>query len=307
MSGPAAQSRSLDRVAVAAMLLLCVSWGLQYVATKIALNDFPPLTQAGVRSVLATLIVGSVATARGERPWRRDGAETAGLAAGLLFSAMIIAIYVGLQWTTAARVILFVYTAPIFVALGSAVLLPDDRLRPMQWLGMALALAGVGVAVAGSAAPSGKSIIGDLLALAAAAIWAATTLLIRASALRSSPPIKVFLYQFGVSAIVLNLAAAAFGERLPGRLEIATLVSFAYQTLWIACVTYLVWFALIARYKVGELSAFTFLTPVIGVGAGHIILGDPLSPRFMGGAGFVIAGIVFVNLPGRFRSAARAK
>jgi drug/metabolite transporter (DMT)-like permease len=203
------QPRPLDRVAIAAMLLLCVSWGLQYVATKVALAAFPPLEQSGLRSVLATFIVGGVAAWREPRLWIRDGTGAAGVAAGLLFSAMIIAIYVGLQWTTAARVIVFVYTAPIFVALGGIFLLPDQRLRTTQWVGMAVALLGVMAAVVGEGDEAGRSIVGDALALAGGIAWAATTLLIKASALRSTTANQS-----------LSLSVRGFGRRphLCGRL-----------------------------------------------------------------------------------------
>jgi drug/metabolite transporter (DMT)-like permease len=232
---------------------------------------------------------------RSHRSSRRRG--------GGLFSAMIIAIYVGLQWTTAGRVIVFVYTAPIFVALGGAVFLPDQRLRVTQWLGMAMAL--VGVSVETSEQPAGgrgMPIIGDALALTAGFTWAATTLLIRTSRLRSAALAKVFLYQFGVSGLVLTCAALLFGESIPRHLAATTLISFLYQTLWIACGTYLIWFHLIAKYNIGELSSFTFLTPIFGVAAGYLILGDPLSARFLIGAGLVVTGIGVVNLPATTRA-----
>ena len=59
--------------------------------------------------------------------------------------------------------------------------------------------------------------------------------------------------------------------------------SLAYQTLWVVSVTFVVWFALIVRYSASRLSAFTFLTPLFGVAAGHLVLGEPLDAGLPGG------------------------
>ena len=66
--------------------------------------------------------------------------------------------------------------------------------------------------------------------------------------------------------------------------------SLAYQTVWVVSITFALWFALIVRYSASRLSAFTFLTPLFGVAAGHLVLGEPLTPglcrrRGAGGGG----------------------
>ena len=53
--------RPLDRYAVMLMAMLCGSWGFNQVAAKLALVDFGPITQAGLRSVLGTVVVGAYA------------------------------------------------------------------------------------------------------------------------------------------------------------------------------------------------------------------------------------------------------
>ncbi len=117
-----------------------------------------------------------------------DGTEAAGVIAGLLFTAEFIALYESLRWTTASRATVFIYAAPFFVALGAVFLLRDERLRPTQWAGLALAFVGVGLAMLGRM-PSGY-LLGDALALLAAALWGATTLLIKATPLRRADPVK---------------------------------------------------------------------------------------------------------------------
>src|ERR1700722_856004 len=174
--------RPLDRYAVMLMAMLCGSWGFNQVAAKLALVDFGPITQAGLRSVVGSVVVGAYAWRFKPQIWRRDGTFGAGLAVGLLFALEFVLLFVAVKLTTAASAIVFVYTAPFFVALGAFASLPQDRPRPRQWLGMALAFAGV---AAGLYRPAdGSSLVGDLLAIAAAAAWGATTIVIKTTSLR---------------------------------------------------------------------------------------------------------------------------
>jgi drug/metabolite transporter (DMT)-like permease len=75
------------------------------------------------------------------------------------------------------------------------------------------------------------------------------------------------------------------------------LASLGYQTIWVASITFVLWFSLILRYSASRLSAFTFLTPLFGVAAGHLLLGDPLTPAFVASVVLVAAGLIVVNRP----------
>ena len=140
-----------------------------------------------------------------------------------------------------------------------------------------------------------RQAIGDIMMVAAALFWAATTLTIKASALNRVPAEKVMLYQLVVSAPMLGAAALAFGDRIDHMPSAVALGSLAYQTVWVVSVTFVVWFALIARSSASRLSAFTFLTPIFGVAAGHMILGEPLTLAFAAAVALVAAGLVLVN------------
>lgn len=289
-------TRPLDALAASVVVLLCLSWGFNQVAVKLALNDIPPLIQSAARSFIAALVVAAVAKARGQRLFARDGTLWPGLAAGALFGAEFILIYQGLVYTTATRAVLFLYLAPFFVVLGARVLLPADRFHLPQWLGLSLSFAGMLVAF-GVPTPAldPRQIFGDLMMVGAALFWAATTLLIKASALIRASPEKVLLYQLVVSGPVLALAAYLAGEQVPHAVSALALGAFAYQTLWVASVTFALWFALVARYSANRLSAFTFLTPLFGVAAGHWVLREPLTPAFAAAVALVAGGLILVN------------
>jgi drug/metabolite transporter (DMT)-like permease len=289
--------RPLDQLGSLLMLGLCASWGLNQVTAKIALADIPPLTQATWRSVGATIVLGALGLWREPTLFARDRTLLPGIAVGICFALEFVALFVGLQWTSATHAVLFLYTAPFFVALGLLWIVPSERLSQVQWTGLALSFAGVALALGVSGQVSRDMLVGDVLSLIAGALWGATTLIIKATRLRASRPIKVLLYQLAVSAIVLALGILIFREDVPTHVSLASWASLAYQTFWVVCVTYLSWFWMIAHYRAGELSAFTFLTPIFGVAAGHFILGDAIAPGFAIAVSLVAGGILLVNWP----------
>jgi drug/metabolite transporter (DMT)-like permease len=283
-------------MAAAIVVVLCLSWGFNQVATKLAIHDIPPLTQGAIRSFVAALLVAGWCKLRGIPLLTRDGTLSAGLIAGALFGAEFILIYQGLVYTTATRATLFIYLAPFLVVLGARIFLPADRFHLPQWLGLSLSFAGMLVAF-GLPTPAldPRQMLGDMMMVGAALFWAATTLTIKASTLNRVSAEKVMLYQLVVSAPMLALAAWAFGERIPHAPSALALGALAYQTLWVVSVTFVIWFALVARFSANRLSAFTFLTPLFGVAAGHLVLGEPLTGAFAAAVALVAGGLVLVN------------
>lgn len=294
-AAPAAP-RPLDTAAIAVIVVLSMSWGFNQVAVKLAIHDIPPLIQSAVRSCGAAVLVAVWMRARGLSFDLRDGTLVPGIVAGVLFGLEFLLIYRGLVWTTATRAVLFIYMAPFFVALGARWFLPGERLAPPQWLGLALSFTGVVIAI-GVPRPSADrwEMVGDVMIVAAAAAWGATTLVIKASALARTSAEKTLLYQLVVSAPLLGIGALALGERVTAMPSALALGALAYQTLWVGGVSFGVWFALILRYSASGVSAFTFLTPLFGVAAGHLVLGEPIGAPFAAAIAFVVVGLVLVN------------
>src|SRR5262245_40625066 len=196
----AAVARPLDAVAAAIVVVLCMSWGFNQVAVKLAIPDIPPLLQATIRSVIAAVLVALWARWRGISFSLRDGTLLPGIVAGALFGLEFVFIYRGLLWTTASRAVLFIYLAPVLVVIGARWLLPGDQFRLSQWLGLAVSFAGIALAF-GLPAPAAdpRQMLGDLMMICAAVSWAATTLVIKASTLNQAPFEKTSLYQLVVS------------------------------------------------------------------------------------------------------------
>lgn len=302
---------SLPPAAVLAMLLLCGVWGFNMVAMKIGTEGIPPVLQAALRSAVAAPLLFAWCRWRGVAlgDWRRDRTLPAGLAIGVVFGLEFLFLYTGLGFTTASRAVVFLYTAPFFVAVGVHVLLPDDRLTPAKAAGLGVAFLGVLLAFAeGFAAPAGygATLLGDAMCLLAGALWAATTLILKTTRLRTAPPALALLYQLVVSAPLLLLASALLGEGFSVSLTPAVAAAFLYQAAGVAAISYLVWFRLIARHSTSRLSAFSVLTPIFGVLAGVALLGERAGPLFGAAVVLVAAGLWLVNRPDGSGSTPRA-
>ena len=302
-----ARSTQLDPLAIVLVVMCCASWGLQQVAIKVANAGISPVLQAGLRSAGAALLVWAWSGARGIKLFERDGSLWLGIAIAALFGSEFAFIYVSLEFTTAARGAIFLYTAPFFVALGAHFLIPGERLHGAKAGGLLAAFAGVGIAFSDSLGlPSHRELIGDAMMVFAGFLWAATTVVIKATRLVRLSPLKTLIYQLAGSALLLLPLSPLLGER--GIIEPSTsvLLLLAYQVVVVAFASYIAWFWLIAHYPAAALSSFTFLTPIFGMLGGGLLLGEPITPRLAIAIALVGSGIYFVSraqhLPGRKRA-----
>ena len=287
----------LDFNACALMIVLTMLWGMQQVAIKLAVHGVSPVMQGAIRSIVATVLLVGWARWRGIALVRSDGTLAAGLAAGALFAGEFFFIYFGLGHTAAARMVVFIYLAPVLTALGLAWFVPGERLTPVQWAGVLLAFAGLTAAFAdGLSAPGRATLLGDVCGVIAAALWAATTVLIRSTKLAHAAATKTLLYQLAVSALLLPFASVALREPGVVVLDRITVASLAFQSVVVAFASYLAWFWLLTRYLAARLAVFSFLAPLFGVAFGVLILGERLNSSFAVAAVLVGAGIALVNL-----------
>jgi drug/metabolite transporter (DMT)-like permease len=288
----------LDAAAVGTLVTCCTIWGFAQAASKVALADIPPLWQAGLRSLGATALLLAWSRWRGVPIWRRDGTLAAGLLAGVLFAAEFGCMFVGLQFTGASRMVVFLYTAPFVVALGMPFIAHGERLSAPQWIGLLLAFGGVAAAFSeglGSRTASPRQWVGDALGVTAAVLWGATTLAIRATRLSSAPAEKTLAYQLAVSAVLLLAAAPLAREAWPQRVGGLAASALAFQVVVVTFASYLAWFWLMRHYPATRIASFTLLTPVAGLLFGVWLLDEPLTLRLTAGLGAVSAGLVLVN------------
>lgn len=290
--------KPLDSQAIGCMLVLCVLWALQQVALKATAADIAPIFLIALRSGAAALLVALLMLARGESWGLRDGHWRAGLVVGGLFGLEFLLVGEGLRHTSASHMVVFLYTAPIFAALGLHWRLPAERLGPVQWLGIALAFGGISIAFFGRSQPSaavpGDMLWGDFLGLLAGMAWGATTMVVRCSRLSRAPATQTLLYQLVCAFVLLLVASLATGQAhfVPGPRVWGAL---AFHTLVVSFASFLVWFWLLRHYLASRLGVFSFMTPLFGIVLGAWLLDEPIELSFVLGAVPVLLGIVLVS------------
>ena len=216
-----------------------------------------------------------------------------------MFGAEYLVVGEALRLTAAAHVIVFLYTAPIFAALGLHWKLPSERLNAVQWSGILLAFAGIAVSFAGrgsggASADWGRLLLGDLLALLGGIAWGATTVVIRSTRLAELPAGQTLLYQLCGAFVLLVPSAMLMGQTTVHFTWLVG-VNFLYQAVLVSFVTFLIWFWLLRHYLASRLGVFSFLTPLFGVLLGAWLLHEQIAFSFVLGALLVLLGVVLVS------------
>jgi len=288
----------LNALAVSLMLMLCLIWGLQQITLKATATDISPVLQIALRSGIGAVLVWLFVLVRGTALNFADGSWRPGLVGGALFALEFLLVGQAVRHTTAAHLVVFLYTAPVFAALGLHWKLPSERLAPLQWVGIALAFGGIAVTFLSRSGqdPAGFStmLLGDTLALLAGAAWGATTVLIRTTRLASLPATQTLLYQL-VTAFVLLLIAAIALDQTTFNPTPQVWASLAFQSIVVSFISFLIWFWLLRHYLASRLGVFSFLTPLFGVVLGAWLLHEPVEPGFLLGSLLVLAGILLVS------------
>ena len=291
-----ARKTHLDTLAISLLLACCLFWGFQQVLVKATLAEVAPAFQAAIRFAGATVLLLVWCAWRGIRLFGADGSLRAGLLAGSLFAAEFACLYLGLQYTSASRLTVFLYTSPFWVAALLPIWVKSEKLRPVQWAGLACAFAAVVFALRdGFSAGAASTWIGDVMALVAGMLWGLTTVVIRASSLARVSPEKLLLYQIAVSTAILPLVSLALGERWSWDFSAFAATSLLLQTVVGAFASYLAWMWMLGRYPATKISVFVFLTPLFALLFGVVWLGEAATPSLLAALVLVALGIVLVN------------
>jgi drug/metabolite transporter (DMT)-like permease len=291
---PISEREALDFKAVILLTLLCMAWGFNAVAMKVGNAGIAPIFCAGIRSVIA--VIGLVVWMRIKRIPLFPGSLMDGLIVGILFGLEFAALFSSLLYTSVSSAWILLYSTPFFHAVGAHYFLAGDRITLQKTVGLALAFFGIIILLSKHLGlPSLTGLAGDVLALAAAMLWAATTIWIKRRLVGRVSPHHTLFYQTLFSIPILFLLSALFRETPVHHLDALIISSVLFQGIVIAFISYLVWFSLVHDYPVSRLSSFTFLTPVFATLSGALFLQEPLTLRLTLSLVLVSIGIYVVN------------
>ena len=287
----------LDSRAIGVMTLLSLTWSLQQISLKAMADQASPMLMVALRSGVAMVLLAVLMHRRGEMPGA--GRWKPGIAVGALFAVEYLLVAEALRLTAASHVVVFLYSAPIFAAIGLHLRLPAERLGIRQMVGISVAFVGIALAFLGGDSASWdhvdrRALLGDGLALLGGIAWGATTVTIRCSTLASAPATETLLYQL-LGAFVLLLPAAWLTGQWHFEPSAIVWAHFGFQSLVVSFASFLTWFWLLRRYLASRLGVFSFLTPLFGVVLGVGLLGESVEAAFVAGSLLVLAGIALVS------------
>ena len=282
---------------IAVLIIIAMIWGSNMAMIKLASQDLAPLFMAGIRSLVASICLFIWMRIKRLELFPSRVIFIHGIVAGLLFGSEFGLIFVGLNYTLASRGYVLLYIAPFIAAIGAHIFLIDDRLNPWKVVGLILAFGGVvALFLKKLGAFSLEALPGDILFLIAGAAWGATTVYIKKYLAYRAEPLQILFYQLFFSAPFLLIVSIVFEYPIISGFSPLTGFSMFYQCIIVAFLSYLVWFALVARYPISLLHAFSFFTPVFGViFSGILILGEVISSNLVMALVLVSLGMVLVN------------
>jgi len=289
----------IDAFGAVSLTGFAVLLAFNQVVIKVTNDGLQPIFFAGLRSLFGALCIYLWIRARGLSARIAPGTVPAGLLIGALFAVEFICLFLALDYTTVTRVSVIFYTMPIWLALAGHVLIEGERLTMMKSAGLALAFLGVSVAIVSRSGGDGEaSLLGDLLALAAAMGWAGIALCARATKLKEVRPEMQLLWQLTVSAPILLALAPLYGPLLrdPQAIHWAGL---AFQVVVVVSAGFLFWLWLLSIYPAASVAAFSFLSPIFGVALGWALLDEAVGWEIGVALVLVSAGLILVNRPPR--------
>ncbi len=290
------EKRNLDSLGVGSLIVISLLLGLNHVVIKMVNDGLQPVFAAGLRSFGAAFCVWLWLRFRGQRLDFRRETIPAGVIIGLIFSVEFIGLFVALDLTSVTRTSVIFYSMPVWTAIAAHFFLPGERLTPVKLVGLTLAFGGVVWVIADRDAGvvGTASVIGDLAALMGALGWTGLAIFARVSKLNKTSPEMQMFWQLSVSGPVLIAVAFLFG---PFIREVTAWhwAGLGYQTVFVAAGAFLAWFWLLNNYKASAVSSFAFLTPVVSVAMGWLVLGEPMSISIAVKLAMVAGGIVLIN------------
>lgn len=289
----------IDLFGAAALTGFALLLAFNQVVIKVTNGGLQPVFFAGVRSAGAVICILLWMRWRGIPLRFEPGTRVAGVIVGCLFAFEFLCLFMALDLTAVSRASVIFYSMPVWLAIMAHFVMPDDKITPLKATGLSFALAGVALAILARDDGAG-SIWGDLAALGAAFGWAGIAIMAKASPLaRVRPEIQLF-WQVAVSAPILLIAALFFGPLIRD-LEPIHIAGLLFQIVVVVSAGFIFWLWLLSIYPASGVASFSFLSPVLSVGLGWLLLGEEIGPSLIGALAFVAVGIILINRPVRSR------
>lgn len=290
-------------------LILCGIWGSTWLFIKLGLVDLPPLTFAGIRFVLASLILGIMVLTRGVR-WPRSRADwTLILISGLLqFTLNYGLVFWGEQHISSGLAAVLQSTFPAFGLLIAHIYLPYERMTPRKIFGVLLGVFGVAVIFSDQLSIAGQmALLGSIALVLSAVFGSYGNVLVKAYGQEIDPQVLAAAQMVCGFPPLLALGIATEGNPFRFHWTIMAVVSLAYLVIVGSVIAFALYYWLVRHMDVTKTMLIALVTPVVAVVLGMIVLDEKLNWRLFAGAACIISGIGLIVLRKRQKTVSTGK
>ena len=292
------ESRTGPRWTTGLFVLLATLWGASFVAIEVGLEFFPPLYFAGVRYLVAGLVLGGYAwmTAPQFLPRDRNGWLTVLIIAAFIIFGNHAFLYIGQQYIPGPVAAVVISLSPVLTVVFASFALGHGLPRVHEVLGFGLGLAGVVViAQPDPNALASSNLIGIGLVFLAAVSFALGGVLTRP--FRTDMPIESIQgLSMVLGAVMLVAVGAVRGETLSDvDLTVPGAVALAYLTVFSGVIAFLLYFTLLDRVGPTQLNLVGYAEPVAASIMGWLVLGQVVGPATVGGFVLIVLGFTFIQ------------
>jgi drug/metabolite transporter (DMT)-like permease len=273
-------------------------WGSNFSIVKVALTDFPEGPFNAMRLIVATtvylaVIFGTSARAGLKAITRRDWIELffLGAVGTFLYQFCFVA---SVKRTSVGNGSLIIGVSPIVIALLSAIV-GHERIRPVRWLGIGVAMLGLYLVVGHGVDVSGQTWRGDLLMMGGVLCWAVYSVASQGILKRHSPLIVISLtFSIGATLYVMVLMPVLMATdwSAVSGFSWAMMVTSALLALNLS---YWIWYTGLKKLGGSRTSVYSYLTPVVAMLVAALWLGEPVSGNQVAGAGAILAGLLITR------------
>jgi drug/metabolite transporter (DMT)-like permease len=307
MTGPA---RSASLGAWVCLVIVWLVWGSTYLAIRVGVETIPPLVLAGVRFLIAGVIMFPVAMRDAKGAGETGAGQTAAtgwvfwpgraewlgcVIVGVLLLGANGAVCVGEQTVPSGLAALLVATVPLWL-LGIDAVLNHARLGLAPMAGLAIGLAGVVLLSGLGARRGGISVSGVAIILCAAAAWALGTIMSRRVRTPASPMLATAMQLLTGGAVLLALAAVAgeFGSFRLSAVSARSWLALGYLIVFGSIVAFSAYVMAVRMLPTATVATYAYVNPVIAVLLGTLILNERLTPAMFAGGALIVGAVVLV-------------
>lgn len=278
-------------------IICCFIWGSTWLAIRLGLDSFEPFISAGLRFSLAAIFVFILVRYKKiEIKLTRESIKFYTIMGFFSLAIPFALVYWGEQHISSGLTSIVFAVFPFFVIIFSRIFIKNQTIYSSQIIGIMIGFLGIILIFSDSLKfELSNSVLGIAAVLISSAIQGAISVYVKIKG-EKYHPLGMNLFPLIIAGVTMLIAAFIFETPASWKFNLAGIGSVVYLALFGTVIAFSVYYWLIKRINVILLSLITFITPIIAVMLGVIILGEKLSSQAIGGSALVLTGVVFNNL-----------